>query len=138
MSYSENRCPLFRDMRVLRKQVTLPALPHNIHPDRTWIEEDIVKRLCALAVALFAVGSFAVALAPDGLAQEPQSFKTIIGKGYDIKSVTFAKGEATENREVFVVTLQKDKSVAVCYFAAANWINLSPATLDDSKRCDVR
>ena len=52
--------------------------------------------------------------------------------------MTFARGEATENREIFLVTLQKDKSVAVCYFAAANWINLSPATLEDSKRCDVR
>ena len=58
--------------------------------------------------------------------------------GYEIKSVTFARGEATENREIFLVTLQKDKLVAVCYFAAANWINLSPATLEDSKRCDVR
>ncbi len=61
-----------------------------------------------------------------------------MGKGYEIKNVTFARGEATENREIFMVTLQKDKSVAVCYFAAANWINLSPATLEDSKRCDVR
>jgi hypothetical protein len=114
--------------------VTLPPLPHNIHPERTWIEEELVKKLCAAAAALLAVGFFSA----DGHAQEQQSFKTIVGKGYDIKSVTFAKGEATENREVFVVTLQKDKSVAVCYFAAANWINLSPAQLDDSKRCDVR
>ena len=97
-----------------------------------------MKRLCAAAAALLAVGFFTAASAPDGHAQEQQSFKTIVGKGYDIKSVTFAKGEVTENREVFVVTLQKDKSVAVCYFAAANWINLSPAQLDDSKRCDVR
>jgi len=95
-----------------------------------------VKRFCAAAAALLAVGFFTTA--PDSHAQEQQSFKAIMGKGYDIKSVTFAKGEATENREVFVVTLQKDKSVAVCYFAAANWINLSPAQLDDSKRCDVR
>ena len=73
-----------------------------------------------------------------GAAQEQQSFRTIMGKGYEIKSVTFARGDATENREIFLVTLQKDKSVAVCYFAAANWINLSPATLEDSKRCDVR
>jgi hypothetical protein len=114
--------------------VTLPVHPHNIQPDRTWIEEELVKNRCAAAAALLAVGFFSA----DSRAQEQQSFKTIIGKGYDIKSVTFAKGEATENREVFVVTLQKDKSVAVCYFAAANWINLSPAQLDDSKRCDVR
>ena len=91
-----------------------------------------MNKRCALAAALL------VAQAANGFAQEQQSFKTIIGKGYEIKSVTFARGEATENREIFLVTLQKDKSVAVCYFAAANWINLSPATLEDAKRCDVR
>lgn len=92
-----------------------------------------MTKLCAFAAALLAV-----VLAPPALAQEQQSFKTIMGKGYEIKTVTFARGEATDNREIFVVTLQKEKSVAVCYFAAANWINLSPASLDDSKRCDVR
>jgi hypothetical protein len=61
-----------------------------------------------------------------------------MGKGYEIKTVTFARGEATDNREIFVVTLLKEKSVAVCYFAAANWINFTPTSLDDSKRCDVR
>jgi hypothetical protein len=104
-----------------------------------WIEEeDVVKKLCALAAVLFAVVVLVAAWAPDVGAQEQQSFKTIIGKGYEIKGVTFARGESTENREIFVVTLQKDKSVAVCYFAAATWINLSPPTLEDSKRCDVR
>jgi hypothetical protein len=97
------------------------------------IEEALVKTSGALAVALLAVVQ-----APPAFAQEQQSFRTIMGKGYEIKSVTFARGEATDNREIFVVTLQKEKSVAVCYFAAANWINLSPASLDDSKRCDVR
>jgi hypothetical protein len=79
-----------------------------------------------------------IAFAGSAQAQEQQSFKTIMGKGYEIKSVTFAKGESTDNREIFVVTLQKEKSVAVCYFAAANWINLSAGTLDDARRCDVR
>jgi hypothetical protein len=96
-----------------------------------WTQEDLVNKLCALAVAL-------IAFAGSAQAQEQQSFKTIIGKGYEIKSVTFAKGESTDNREIFVVTLQKEKSVAVCYFAAANWINLSAGTLDDARRCDVR
>jgi hypothetical protein len=96
------------------------------------IEENVVKKSFVLAVVVLAMAG-----APAGHAQE-QSFKTIIGKGYEIKSVTFARGESTDNREIFVVTLQKDKSVAVCYFAAANWINLSPNSLDDSKRCDVR
>jgi len=72
------------------------------------------------------------------LAQEQQSFKSLLGRGYDIKGVTFARGESTENREVFVITLQKDRSVAVCYMAAVNWINLSSLALDDPKRCDVR
>lgn len=79
-----------------------------------------------------------LAFAAPAHAQEQQSFKTIIGKGYDIKAVTFVRGEATDNRETFVVTMQKEKSVAVCYFAAPNWINLSSAMLEDSKRCDVR
>jgi hypothetical protein len=92
-----------------------------------------VKNLYALAVACVAIAG-----AGDAHAQEQQSFRTIMGKGYEIKSVTFARGDTTDNREIFVVTLQKDKSVAVCYFAAANWINLSPAALEDSKRCDVR
>ena len=86
----------------------------------------------------FALGLVCLMRAPDCDAQEQQSFKTLIGKGYEIKSVTFAKGEATENREVFLVTLQKEKSVAVCYFAAPNWISLSNTTLEDSRRCDVR
>jgi len=90
-----------------------------------------VDKVSALAIALIAFSGVA-------LAQKQQSFKTIMGKGYEIKSVTFAKGESTENREIFVVTLQKEKSVAVCYFAAANWINLSAGTLDDARRCDVR
>ena len=92
-----------------------------------------MKTLFALAVALIPT-----AWAPAAVAQEQQSFKTIIGKGYEIKGVTFVRGEATENREIFVVTLQREKSVAVCYFAALNWINLSNTTLEDSKRCDVR
>ena len=95
------------------------------------IEEEFVKTLVISAAVL-------LALAAQANAQEQQSFKTILGKGYEIKSVTFAKGEATENREVFLVTLQKEKSVAVCYFAAPNWISLSSTTLEDSRRCDVR
>jgi hypothetical protein len=71
-------------------------------------------------------------------AQETQSFKSIIGKGFEIKGTTFVKGDTTENREVFVVTLQREKSVAVCYFAATSWINLSTQALDDPKRWDLR
>jgi hypothetical protein len=91
-----------------------------------------VAGLMALLVA-FVTGR------PDGaLAQEQQAFKALIGRGFEIKTVTFAKGEATGDRETFVVTLQREKSVAVCYFAATSWINLSNNALDDPRRCDVR
>jgi hypothetical protein len=72
------------------------------------------------------------------LAQEQQSVKSLLAKGYDIKAVTFLRGEATENREAILVTLQKEKSIAVCYMAAPNWITLAAPALDDAKRCDVR
>jgi hypothetical protein len=86
----------------------------------------------------FALGLVCALQAPQCWAQEQQSFKALIGKGFEIKSVTFARGDSTENRDAFLVTLQKDKSVAVCFFAAANWINLSTSTLEDARRCDVR
>jgi hypothetical protein len=91
-----------------------------------------VAGLIALAVTL-------TALLPDmARGQAQQTFKSLIGRGFEIKSVTFVKGEATGDRETFVVTLQREKSVAVCYFAATSWINLSNNALDDPKRCDVR
>ena len=89
-------------------------------------------KLSVIMVLLWLTGT------PAALAQEQQSFKSIMGKGYEIKGVSFAKGDATENREVFIVTLQKETSVAVCYFAAASWIGLSNPALNDGKRCDVR
>jgi hypothetical protein len=95
-------------------------------------EEVFVYKLSVIVALLWLAG------APAALAQEQQSFKSIMGKGYEIKGVTFAKGDATENREVFIVTLQKETSVAVCYFAAASWIGLSNPALNDGKRCDVR
>jgi hypothetical protein len=93
--------------------------------------EQVMKRL-AFAVALLCV------LEAPGLAQEQQSFKTVIGKGFDIKAVTFARGDATDNKETFIVTLQKEKSVAVCYFSANAWLTLANTILEDPKRCDVR
>jgi hypothetical protein len=76
--------------------------------------------------------------ASPAFAQDQQSFKTLMGRGFDIKGVTFVKGEATENRETFIVTLQREKTVAVCYFSANAWITLSSTILEDGKRCDVR
>jgi hypothetical protein len=78
-------------------------------------------------------------VAEASLAQEQQqSFKSLIGRGFDIKNVLFVRGEVSENRETFVVTLQREKSVAVCFFSAVAWVTLSNTVLDDPKRCDVR
>ena len=88
--------------------------------------------------AAFTVALVAFAAAPEARAQDQQSFKALMGKGYEIKAVTFARGEATDNREAFIITLQKEKSVAVCYMWAPNWISLSNPILDDARRCDVR
>ncbi|HEY7297486.1 MAG TPA: hypothetical protein VH684_06070 [Xanthobacteraceae bacterium] len=80
-----------------------------------------------------------LSLAQPAFAQEQQqSFRSLMGRAYEIKGVTFAHGESTENRDTFVVTLQKDKSVAVCYFSSNAWINLTAFVLDDPKRCEVR
>jgi hypothetical protein len=87
---------------------------------------------------VLAIGVACVLPASDAAAQEQQSFKALVGRGFEIKSVTFAHGESTDNRDAVLVTLQKDKSIAVCFFAAINWINLSNATLEDTHRCDVR
>jgi len=92
-----------------------------------------MKHLLPLALVCLSVAG-----ASRGLAQEQQSFKSLMGRGFDIKSVTFARGESTENRETFIVTLQKERSVAVCYFSSNAWINLSMIVLDDPKRCEVR
>jgi hypothetical protein len=86
----------------------------------------------------FAAALFCAAQAPQAFAQEQQSFKNLLGRGFDIKNVSFVRGEATENREVFVVTLQREKAVAVCFFSANAWITLSNPILEDPKRCDVR
>lgn len=94
-------------------------------------------RAATIPAAALAAAVLATAAAP-GAAQEQQAFRTLINRGFEIKAVTFAKGEATGERETFVVTLQREKSVAVCYFAATSWINLSGTALDDAKRCDVR
>lgn len=87
---------------------------------------------------LLIIGAVSLCATQASLAQEQQSFKSLMGRGFDIKNVSFVRGEVTENRETFVVTLQREKTVAVCFFSANAWITLSNTVLDDPKRCDVR
>jgi hypothetical protein len=78
------------------------------------------------------------AVLPRNASAEPQAFRSLIGRGFEVKSATFVKGDISDGRETFVVTLQREKSVAVCYFAATSWINLSIASIEDVNRCEVR
>jgi hypothetical protein len=101
------------------------------------VSQKLWSRLLAFA---FVLGAMLVAQTGASLAQEQQeqSLRSLLGRGFEIKDTAFAHGESTDNRDAFVVTLQKDKSIAVCYFASTNWINLTAASLDDAKRCEVR
>ena len=83
------------------------------------------------------LASCAAALAGEAFAQEQQSLKGLLGRGFEIKSVTFAKGESTDNREAFVDAAEGKISRGLL-LSAPGFINLSSAAIDDGKRCDVR
>jgi hypothetical protein len=120
----------------IRHRAVPPLVSRNVFPMPTKIEESCMLKTSAVGFA--ALVALTAAQPDRAHAQEQQAFKSLLGRGYEIKGVTFVKGEATGDRETFVVTLQREKSVAVCYFAATSWINLSNNALDDAKRCDVR
>jgi hypothetical protein len=72
------------------------------------------------------------------------SFTALVGKGFEVKSVTLipldvAKRVTDKVRtDNVIVTLQKQESVAVCYIAFANWAFMNKASLDSSTLCEVR
>lgn len=72
------------------------------------------------------------------------SFTALVGKGYEVKSVTLIPLEVAKRvtekvkTDNVVVTLQKQETVAVCYIAFANWAFMNKASLDSSTLCEVR
>jgi hypothetical protein len=98
-------------------------------------------RSAAFATLLFAVSSLA---ASSAYAEDQASFTSLIGKDYEVKSVTLVPLEvakrATESvkTDTVVVTLQNKQSVAVCYIAFANWAFMNKASLDTPTLCEVR
>src|SRR5262249_25120298 len=72
------------------------------------------------------------------------SFTALVGKGFEVKSVTLIPLEVAKRvtekvrTDNVVVTLQKQESVAVCYIAFANWAFMNKASLDSSTLCEVR
>jgi hypothetical protein len=90
---------------------------------------------CAVCVQLLAASA---CLAQDGEKQRP--FNQLIADGYEIKAVTInpIAQETGGTTNHLLVTLQKDKSVAVCTFAPNQWEGLIDSVLAESKWCDVR
>lgn len=72
------------------------------------------------------------------------SFTALVGKGFEVKSVTLIPLEVAKRvtekvkTDNVVVTLQKQETVAVCYIAFANWAFMNKASLDSSTLCEVR
>ena len=89
----------------------------------------------AVCVQLLAAS---VCLAEDSGKQRP--FNQLIADGYEIKAVTLNPivQETGGTTNHLLVTLQKDKSVAVCTFAPNQWEGLIDSVLAESKWCDVR
>ena len=89
----------------------------------------------AVCVQLLAASA---CLAQDSEKQRP--FNQLIADGYEIKAVTInpIAPETGGTTNHLLVTLQKDKSVAVCSFPPPNWENMTDSTLADPKLCDVR
>jgi hypothetical protein len=72
------------------------------------------------------------------------TYKSVIGQGYEIKAVTLFAGDQqdlllgkTGSLPAVMVVLQKQQQTAVCIFAAAAWENLQIAALDTAKNCSV-
>lgn len=72
------------------------------------------------------------------------SFTALVGKGFDVKSVTLIPLEVAKRvtekvrTDNVVVTLQKNETVAVCYIAFANWAFMNKSSLDTPTLCEVR
>lgn len=76
--------------------------------------------------------------------QLQSSFTALVGKGFEVKSVTLVPLDVAKRvtekvrTDNVVVTLQKQASVAVCYIAFANWAFMNKASLDSATLCEVR
>jgi hypothetical protein len=92
--------------------------------------------VCAVSVQLLA--SAQACLAEDG--QKQRAFTQLIADGYEIKAVTLNPTVQETGGTVnhMLVTLQKDRSVAVCTFAPHQWEGMIDSVLAESKWCDVR
>ncbi len=77
-------------------------------------------------------------------AEGPQSFTQLVGNGYIVSAVTLIPLDSAKRQnadaanDTVMVTLQKEKSVAVCYYNLSNWVRLNPTSLDNPSQCETR
>jgi hypothetical protein len=96
------------------------------------------------AAIVVTLATAAAVLPAQAQTQERQSFRALLAAGYDIKNVSIIPIEVSKryddksSTDTVAITLQRPKSVAVCYLNLSNWINLLSASLEDNTRCDVR
>jgi len=72
------------------------------------------------------------------------SFTALVGKGFEVKSVTLIPLDVAKRvtekvkTDNVIVTLQNKEAVAVCYVAFANWAFMNKTSLDSATLCEVR
>lgn len=77
-------------------------------------------------------------------AADQTSVQALLQQGYEIKATTFVPlsdvkaNWAEASAGSMLVTLQKERSVAVCEFNWANWSALAQATFENAELCRVR
>ena len=84
--------------------------------------------------ALLATPSFAQT------AGAQDSFNNLAAQGFRVVSTVYVPAEAQPDKNpAILVTLTKDKGVAVCTFGLGSWENVGTSkTLDTATVCDVR
>jgi hypothetical protein len=102
-------------------------------------------RMRSISLGLVFAAAAALISAPASADDRLQSsFTALVGKGFEVKSVTLIPLEVAKRvtekvkTDNVVVTLQKQETVAVCYVAFANWAFMNKASLDSSTLCEVR
>ena len=81
--------------------------------------------------------AFSGATSAQQATEKKRSFNALIADGFEIKAVTHIVGKDLDDNRT-AVTLQKQKSFAVCLFRVSSWDVLSDESLDNPKLCDVR
>jgi len=93
-----------------------------------------MRDLLGLVTCLACLASASDVRAAD--TDQKQSFKALIEQGYKVKAIENAALGGSQDHTL--VTMQMDKSLAVCIFDAEVWESQNDSALGDSKSCSLR